>query len=127
MKWGCVTEMRTGNRSVRIADSVRDLVIDFDARLDEILEKLERIEAAIGRTTAEAIGNSSHDPDTWVDTKQAAKILGIATSTLHKDRHVKSCKFPYSKVGGIIRYNIGDLIKLMEERKIMDQNKRRHR
>ena len=119
--------MGTSNRSLRIADSVRDLVLDFDARLDEILERLERIEAAIGRNPAEAIGNSSHDPDTWVDTKRAAKILGIAASTLHKDRHVKSCKFPYSKVGGIIRYRIGDLLKLMEERKVENPNKKRHR
>ena len=68
-----------------MADSVRDLVIDFDARLDEVLERLERIEAAVGRLPASQIANTFQNPDTRVDTKEAAKILGVAPSTLYKD------------------------------------------
>lgn len=122
-----VTAMNDSNHSLRIADSLRDCVINVGSRLDEILERLERIEAAIGKAPVQPVANTCPNLDSWVDTKEAARILGIAASTLYKDRHVKSQKFPYSKLGGIIRYRVGDLVKLMEERKVGDQNKKRHR
>jgi hypothetical protein len=110
--------MRNNTNLLKMADTIRDFVIDFEARLGEILERLARIEIALRNSTIQIVEEKLQNPDAWVDTKEAANILGVAASTLYKDRHIQSRRFPYSKVGGIIRYKVGDLIKLMEEHKI---------
>jgi hypothetical protein len=119
-----VMAMIDSNHLLKFAESVKDLVIDFDARLEEILERLERIEAAIKNSPIRVVEKTFQNPDAWVDTKKAAKILGIAPGTLYNDRLLQNRRFPYSKVGKLVRYRVGDLIKLMEEHKIVDRSKR---
>ncbi len=40
--------MRDNNRLLRIADKVRDFIINFDGRLEKMLERFDRIELAAG-------------------------------------------------------------------------------
>jgi len=53
----------------------------------------------------------------YVDEKEVSRITGRAVQTLRNERFMGK-GFPYIKVGGSVRYNLGDVIEFMEKRKI---------
>ena len=49
--------------------------------------------------------------------KEVSRITGRALSTLRNERF-KGCGIPYIKAGRSVRYNLQDVIRYMEERKV---------
>jgi excisionase family DNA binding protein len=53
-----------------------------------------------------------------LDTHQAAEFLGISPTTLITWRSTQRYDLPYVKIGGKVRYDVADLLKWMESRKV---------
>lgn len=64
--------------------------------MDEIIERLERIERALSAQTA------------YLDTRQVSELTGISTVTLERWR-VDGAGPPYVKLGRLVKYRRADL------------------
>lgn len=53
----------------------------------------------------------------YIDTRQAAEMLGLAPATLHKDRVCGSLGIPYLKLGHSVRYDPADVKAWAEKRR----------
>jgi hypothetical protein len=60
----------------------------------------------------------SKDFPTYLNEKQVSEITKLALPTLRNNRFQRK-GIPYCKVGRAIRYNMEDVIKYMESRKII--------
>lgn len=74
--------------------------------IDEIFRMLENIEQKLDKIT-------KPDPfiGTWLDTKEAAKALGISIRTLQEKRN--RTEIPFSQSGNTIRYRAEDIQKYL--------------
>jgi len=61
-----------------------------------------------------------NDDIKYLTTREVEALTGIKKQTLVNNRSKKK-GIPYSKVGKSIRYNINDVLKYMEEHKILCQ------
>ncbi|HYA42216.1 MAG TPA: helix-turn-helix domain-containing protein [Syntrophobacteraceae bacterium] len=110
---------------LRLAGCIKDIIEQFDLKLADIAERLTRIEAALNQQNVIRMPPTEEPlriqrplkEDSWVSTKEAAGILSVAAHTLYNDRSLHR-RFLYSKVGGLIRYKVGDLLKFMEQHKV---------
>jgi hypothetical protein len=53
-----------------------------------------------------------------VKTKEAAKVVGLAESTLVVDRCTRRINIPYYKIGGAVRYDLDELRAFVESRRV---------
>ena len=53
----------------------------------------------------------------YLKERQVAEITGRALSTLRNERF-RGCGIPYIKAGKSVRYNLSDVIRYMEERRV---------
>jgi hypothetical protein len=58
------------------------------------------------------------EPKRLVRTPAAAKYVGLATGTLEVDRSTGRIGIPYFKIGGAVRYDLNDLDKFIESRRV---------
>ncbi len=58
------------------------------------------------------------DQPELLDQDQAAEFLGLTANTLMAWRSRKRYDLPYIKVGGLVRYDVRDLITFLESRKV---------
>ena len=56
----------------------------------------------------------------WLTEKQVSAMTGRATQTLRNDR-ARRTGMPYSKVGRSVRYLLEDVVRYMEDRKVIFQ------
>ena len=70
--------------------------------MEEISSRLEAIEQKL-----DAITKPDPFEGVWLDTKQAAKALGISIRTLQEKRN--RLEIPFSQYGSIIRYRAEDI------------------
>lgn len=70
--------------------------------LQEILDKLEKIDSRL-----ESVINGKPQTERFLNSKEAAKFLGVTTRTLasYKDQEV----IPFSQYGRLVRYRESDL------------------
>lgn len=58
------------------------------------------------------------DPDTFLTETQLSEILGRSISALQKDRCYKR-GVPFYKMGGMVRYRVGDLLEYIDQHRIV--------
>jgi hypothetical protein len=54
----------------------------------------------------------------YLDTREAAAVLGLQPATLENWRCNNRHRIPYTKVGFLVRYEEADLIAFLESRKV---------
>lgn len=54
-------------------------------------------------------------PSTFITEKDVAIILGIQHKTLTTWRHTRAVDIPYLKLGGAVRYQVGDIRQFISE------------
>ena len=72
----------------------------------DISNKLSRLEKLLDQQT---------NKKKWLKSAEVKELLGISHGTLQAMRNNGTIKF--SRIGGMIYYNIGDVDKIMEENK----------
>lgn len=106
-----------------LIDKLFDNLLDSIETIREIVKRIESSKATIEHVQRQLrednidkkIIDEYHFPDA-MDTKQAAKYLGLSLVTLHGWRHYK--KGPaYSKIGRRIVYHKKDLDRYIEDRR----------
>jgi predicted DNA-binding transcriptional regulator AlpA len=68
-------------------------------------------------TTIERATAAPLNSDAILDTREAADLLGLSTSHL-KHLRVRGDGPPYSRLGGAIRYRVGDLLDWVASKKV---------
>lgn len=68
-------------------------------------------------------GEKKMDAPRWINEKIVAEMTGLSCQTLRNQRY-KGEGLPYSKIGVSVRYEVSDIIKYMENRKIIPRNER---
>lgn len=53
----------------------------------------------------------------WLSEKEVSAMTGISRSTLQKHRF-KGIGIPYSKIGSLVRYALGDVVAFMDQRRV---------
>ena len=79
--------------------------------MDEIIERLDRIERALSAQAA------------YLDTKQVSELMGISTVTLERWR-VDGAGPPYVKLGRLVKYRRADLDEFMERHTVGTSDKK---
>ena len=58
------------------------------------------------------------DQPELLDQSEAAEFLGLTANTLMAWRSTKRYDLPYIKVGGLVRYDVKDLLAFLDSRKV---------
>lgn len=58
-----------------------------------------------------------YDENEWVREMDVSKIMKRSVSALRLDRHKKR-GLPYTKIGGMVRYRVGDVYAYLEKFKV---------
>ena len=101
---------------IKINYIMKDIVFEFPA-IDELFIRLTNIEQKL-----DAITKPNPFEGVWLNTKQAAKALGISLRTLQEKRN--RSEIPYSQYGTIIRYRAEDIQQYLMDHFIKSRNQR---
>lgn len=93
-------------RGLRAALAAAGALVPESARRDLI----KVLAAATGATAA-------LDPDSWVTSAEAARMLGVTVRTLRRWRDAGTAP-PWTQVGGLIRFRVGDVQAHLEAGKV---------
>lgn len=78
-------------------------------------ELLQKIKTIIIEVKATSINPPPREEQTWIKSNQVQRLLGISSGTLQTLRI--NGTIPYTKVGGVIFYDLKDIKKVLEMNK----------